>query len=130
MSGQIIGMPPWLASPPGQYLLAWERAQLADTVANVFGYHALQLGLPELDALESNRMPHRWLATETPLGDSVAGLPGVPMLQLTPGNQHKRIVWGGQFIGLTLVRMHKLCTAIGRGKTLHEHRGLSRIVAT
>ena len=28
----------------------------------MFGYHALQLGLPELDALGSNRMPHRWLA--------------------------------------------------------------------
>lgn len=56
----------WLASPPGQYLLAWERVQMAQAVANVFGYHALQLGLPELDALEANRMPHRWLATPTP----------------------------------------------------------------
>lgn len=26
------------------------------------GYHALQLGLPELDALQANRMPHRWVA--------------------------------------------------------------------
>jgi SAM-dependent methyltransferase len=32
-------------------------------VADVFGYHALQLGLPELEALQANRMPHRWLAT-------------------------------------------------------------------
>ena len=55
----------WLATPPGQYLLAWERAQMAQTVANLFGYHALQLGLPELDALETNRMPHRWLATQS-----------------------------------------------------------------
>jgi hypothetical protein len=31
-------------------------------VADVFGYHALQLGLPELDTLRANRMPHRWLA--------------------------------------------------------------------
>lgn len=65
MSGQIIGMHDWLATPPGQYLLAWERAQMAQAVSNVFGYHALQLGLPELDALEANRMPHRWLATQT-----------------------------------------------------------------
>jgi SAM-dependent methyltransferase len=54
----------WLATPPGQYLLDWERRQMAVAVANVFGFHALQLGLPELDALEANRMPHRWLATE------------------------------------------------------------------
>ncbi|TXT35134.1 MAG: putative methyltransferase type 11 [Comamonadaceae bacterium] len=65
MGEQIIGMHDWLATPPGAYLLAWERAQMAAVVANVFGFHALQLGLPELDALETNRMPHRWLATET-----------------------------------------------------------------
>ncbi|MDD2924788.1 methyltransferase domain-containing protein [Rhodoferax sp.] len=66
MSGQIIGMHEWLATPIGQYLLAWERAQMAAAVADVFGFHALQLGLPELDALEANRMPHRWLATQSP----------------------------------------------------------------
>jgi len=38
---------------------------MAQTVTNLFGYHALQLGLPELDALEANRMPHRWLATQS-----------------------------------------------------------------
>ncbi len=65
MSREIIGMHQWLASPPGQYLLDWERAQMAATVANLFGFHALQLGLPELDALEANRMPHRWLATQS-----------------------------------------------------------------
>ncbi|ABD69196.1 conserved hypothetical protein [Rhodoferax ferrireducens T118] len=36
-------------------------------VADIFGFHALQLGLPELDALGANRMPHRWLATQTPM---------------------------------------------------------------
>ena len=33
-------------------------------VADIFGYHALQLGVPELDGLRVNRMPHQWLATE------------------------------------------------------------------
>lgn len=54
------------ASPAGRYLLAWEREQLDRAVANIFGFHALQLGLPALDALAANRMPHRWLATQTP----------------------------------------------------------------
>jgi SAM-dependent methyltransferase len=66
MAEQIIGLHEWMATPPGTYLLAWERAQMAAAVADVFGFHALQLGLPELDALAANRMPHRWLATETP----------------------------------------------------------------
>lgn len=34
-------------------------------MADLFGFHALQLGLPELDALRANRMPHRWLAVES-----------------------------------------------------------------
>jgi hypothetical protein len=46
--------------------LAWERARLDDALADVFGYHALQLGLAELDALAANRMPHRWLADVAP----------------------------------------------------------------
>lgn len=33
-------------------------------VADVFGFHALQLGLPEMDALRANRMQHRWLALD------------------------------------------------------------------
>jgi SAM-dependent methyltransferase len=53
----------WLKTPPGQYLLAWERAQFERVVADIFGYHALQLGLPDLDALSASRIPHRWLAS-------------------------------------------------------------------
>jgi SAM-dependent methyltransferase len=54
----------WLATPPGQYLLAWEQSQMDRVVADVFGFHALQLGLPELDALRANRMPHRWVGLD------------------------------------------------------------------
>lgn len=62
MSPQIIGLPDWLQTPPGQYLLSWEQARFDLAVADLFGYNALQLGLPELWALKANRMPHRWLA--------------------------------------------------------------------
>jgi SAM-dependent methyltransferase len=68
MSGEIIDLHDWLQSPPGRYLLAWERAQLDLAVADIFGFHALQLGLPELAALSANRMPHRWTATNAPSG--------------------------------------------------------------
>ena len=71
MSDQIIGLQQWLQTPPGRYLLEWESAQVDRAVADVFGYHALQLGLPELCGLQDNRMPHRWLALqEMPLGAS------------------------------------------------------------
>jgi len=69
----------WLKTPPGRYLLAWEQAQMDRCVADVFGFHALQLGLPELDALRANRMPHRWLAADqhAPAMESVRA-PEVP----------------------------------------------------
>lgn len=66
MGSQIIGFTDWFRTPPGEYLLAWERERFDLAVADMFGYHALQLGLPELDALRSNRMPHKWLALQGP----------------------------------------------------------------
>jgi SAM-dependent methyltransferase len=76
---EMIGLQDWFQTPPGRYLLAWERAQFESAVADIFGYHALQLGLPELDALRTNRMPHRWLAASTP-----PVLPISPTSSLTP----------------------------------------------
>ncbi|MBE7367986.1 methyltransferase domain-containing protein [Ramlibacter sp. HM2] len=55
-------MQQWFETPPGKYLLAWERAEFDRAVGDIFGYHALQLGLPDLDTLAANRMPHKWLA--------------------------------------------------------------------
>ena len=67
MSDQIIGLHEWFETPPGQYLLDWERRCFEDGVADIFGYHSLQLGLPILDTLAANRMPHHWRAVDTTL---------------------------------------------------------------
>jgi len=64
MDRQIIGLQDWFQTARGRYMLEWERQQLDQVVADIFGFHALQLGLPALDALKTNRMPHRWLATD------------------------------------------------------------------
>ena len=61
----IIELAQWLQSPPGRYLLDWEQAQLDHTVTDLFGFHALQLGLPDLAGLRANRMPHRWVASDS-----------------------------------------------------------------
>jgi len=49
----------WLQTPLGQYLLARERQYIDKTVTDIFGYNALQIGLPECDLLRANRMPLR-----------------------------------------------------------------------
>jgi len=70
----------WLETPAGRYMLAWEQQQLDEVVADLFGFHAVQLGLPPLDALRNNRMPHRWLATDAAegVGAEGAALPDAP----------------------------------------------------
>ena len=76
MNSEIIGLTDWLKTPPGEYLLAWEREQFNRSVSDIFGYHALQLGLPELHALQANRMPHQWLAVS-----SLATIQAVALLE-------------------------------------------------
>ncbi|SDO61743.1 Methyltransferase domain-containing protein [Ralstonia sp. 25mfcol4.1] len=60
----IIDWEEWLASPPGQYMLRWESQQYDRTVTDIFGYHAVQLGLPHIDTLRENRMPFSALALD------------------------------------------------------------------
>jgi SAM-dependent methyltransferase len=64
-STAIIELGHWLRTPPGQVLLAWEQERIDTAVFDIFGYHALQMGLPAVDGLRANRMPHRWLASES-----------------------------------------------------------------
>ncbi|HXF66373.1 MAG TPA: methyltransferase domain-containing protein [Burkholderiales bacterium] len=49
----------WFATPLGRYLLEREQAYFDRAVADVFGYNALQLGLPALDLLRASRIPLR-----------------------------------------------------------------------
>ncbi|MEX8193264.1 class I SAM-dependent methyltransferase [Comamonas guangdongensis] len=65
----------WTDSALGHYLLEWEQQRCDEAVADIFGYHALQLGLPELQGLRNNRMPHRWLALDgnEPVQNAKAG---------------------------------------------------------
>jgi SAM-dependent methyltransferase len=64
-SASIIELDAWLRTPPGQCLLHWEQSQFDRAVVDVFGYHAVQLGLGEVQGLRTNRMPHRWVLADT-----------------------------------------------------------------
>jgi SAM-dependent methyltransferase len=64
MSAEFIDLHTWFQTPAGRYLRAWEQDQVDSAVADIFGYHAMQLGLPGFDGLRNNRMPHQWLANE------------------------------------------------------------------
>src|SRR4051812_23041333 len=49
----------WLETPLGRYLVAREEAYFDAVVADVFGYNAFQLGMPEIDFLRASRIPLR-----------------------------------------------------------------------
>ena len=53
-----------MQTPGGRYALDWQQRQLDRIVADIFGFHALQLGLRDLAGLRHNRMPHRWFARD------------------------------------------------------------------
>jgi len=49
----------WFSTPLGQYLLEKERAYLDEVTPDIFGFHAIQLGMPEVDLLRENRITHK-----------------------------------------------------------------------
>jgi len=53
------GVGDWLETPLGRYLVEREQEYFDHAVADVFGYNAFQLGMPELDLLRASRIPLR-----------------------------------------------------------------------
>ena len=60
----------WFATPQGGYVLAREEVYFDRTVCDIFGYNALQLGLPEHNFLRTSRMPLR-LSAGNQVGNDV-----------------------------------------------------------
>jgi SAM-dependent methyltransferase len=52
----------WFAMPQGRYLMEREQAFFDGAVADIFGFNAVQLGLPKHELLRSSRMPLRFKA--------------------------------------------------------------------
>ncbi len=66
MPDPLLAVPPmpitpaaWFAAPLGRYVLERELEYVDHAVADVFGFNALQLGLPEHDFLRASRIPLR-----------------------------------------------------------------------
>ncbi len=62
----IFSFNDWLNSPQGQYILQWEQEKYDQLVADLFGFNAVQIGMPQIDFLRTNRMPLRVLAYDKP----------------------------------------------------------------
>jgi SAM-dependent methyltransferase len=56
------GLADWFATPLGSHLLGCELKYFDRELADVFGFNAIQLGLPQYDFLRANRMPFHCVA--------------------------------------------------------------------
>lgn len=52
----------WLSTLHGQYLLEREQSFIDRSVADIFGYNAVQIGLPQHELLRASRIPLRTVA--------------------------------------------------------------------
>lgn len=50
----------WFTTPLGRHVLGWEGAQFDHATEDVFGYRAVQVGLPAVDFLRANRIQVRF----------------------------------------------------------------------
>ena len=69
----------WFATPLGQYLLVQEQTCHDEAVADIFGFHALQLGMPGVDLLRTNRIPHKFRLDAKPAADVLARYEELPI---------------------------------------------------
>ena len=56
----------WLTTPLGRYLQEREQAWFDRTVADIFGFQAIQIGLPECAFLAQSRIAARWTVAPEP----------------------------------------------------------------
>ena len=76
MENHIIDLDQWLELPAGRYVLDWEQAVFDSLTADIFGFHAVQIGLPQINTLSASRMPVRWLSSNVrPASVAEIGLP-------------------------------------------------------
>lgn len=86
-NGERSSLSAWFGTPQGAYVLGWELAQFDSAVDDVFGFRAVQVGLPEVDFLRQNRINFRFSVALEP-GAGVAADP----LQLPLASQSVDLV--------------------------------------
>jgi len=66
---ELSSLNTWLETAIGRHVRALEQRQINRLVSNVFGYHAVQVSLPEWDLLRTSRIMHKWY-TQQPVNPS------------------------------------------------------------
>ena len=93
----------WFETAQGRYVLKREQAYFDRAVGDIFGFNALQIGLPELDFLRTSRIPLRFtggkhsdnavrlINTELPLASDSLDLVVLPHVLEFSDNPHQTL---------------------------------------
>ncbi|MET0442221.1 MAG: methyltransferase domain-containing protein [Casimicrobiaceae bacterium] len=71
----------WFATPLGRYLVEREQAYFDQTVVDIFGFHALQVGLPASPFLAQSRIVSRWTLDYDAPADIIADPHALPFAE-------------------------------------------------
>ncbi len=61
---ELDSLDQWFVAGAGRYVRSWEQRYISRLVRQVFGYHAVQIGLPQWDFMRHNRVRHKWCTTQ------------------------------------------------------------------
>jgi SAM-dependent methyltransferase len=71
----------WLTTPLGRYLHEREQAWFDRTVADIFGFQAIQIGLPQYSFLAQSRIAARWTVGPQPPAQILADPQWLPFAE-------------------------------------------------
>jgi SAM-dependent methyltransferase len=99
----IIALDGWLHTPAGKYLCEWEQTCLDNLTADIFGFNALQIGMPQINALAANRMPYQWLADNRVRPRHAGGQADDPARQVAVALDYTELPFASQSIDLVVL---------------------------
>ncbi|HEU4776058.1 MAG TPA: SAM-dependent methyltransferase, partial [Telluria sp.] len=99
----IIALDGWLQTPAGRYLCEWEQACLDNLTADIFGFNALQIGMPQINALAANRMPYQWLADNRVRPRSAGSQAAETLRQVAVALDYTELPFASQSIDLVVL---------------------------
>ena len=99
----IIALGPWLDSAAGRYVRAWEQSRLDALTADIFGFNAMQIGLPQVAALQANRMPHKWMSDSAMPAVAATTPGGAAAMALSVVHDYAELPFASQSLDLVVL---------------------------
>ena len=106
----VVTMQDWIGSPAGRYIREWEETHYRKLTADIFGFHALQIGFPGISTLNESRIKNRWLScsSRADMGRYRKSADGAPVgttapLSISISHRFEELPFASQSIDLVIL---------------------------